>query len=196
MSEDDVLYHGTQETGLRVLEPRASPGYDKKYVYATDNLFNAVVFLSRKRNSLQASWDTDAVLPYFCERIEGVFDRWYSGVGGSIYVLPKGRFHRDERLGSHEFVSESGVAVLEEISIKDAKGFLRGMQRDGKGRIILYNDRRSMFPDDSDLVDMCMRGLKKYSLEFTLQSIRRLNPSLEAGFMARYERPRSKKPVG
>ncbi len=185
MAKRDVLYHGTEKRGLKTLEPMAAAGYDKKYVYATDSLFEAVIFLGRMRNSLQATWDADGKVPYFCERREGVLDRWYSGVSGSIYVLPKWLFHRDARLDPHEFVSDKAVEVLDEISIRDAKAFLMDMQASGRAKLILYRDRRTLFPDDSDLVDMCVRGLRKYSLGFTLERIRKLNPSIERDFMAK-----------
>ncbi len=180
-----TLYHGSEISGLEVLEPKTSLGFDKRYVYATDSLIEAVIFLSRKRNSMQASWDIDTDVPYFCERSKGVFNKWYSGVSGSIYVLPVDNFRRNERLSEHEFVSPNPVKVLDEIGVKDAKTFLNDLAAQGKMKIIRYEDRRALFPDDSDLVEMCMSGLKKYSVEFTLERIRRLQPQLEREFMKR-----------
>lgn len=178
----EVVYHGSRFAGQKTLDPR-NTGFGRNYVYATDNFTDAVIFLGENRNSLQATWNTDCEVPFFCERAEGVFDRWYSGTGGSVYVLPGSQFRRDPKLSRHEYVSASPVNVLEEIEIPDAKDYLTG-----KLRVVAYRDRRSLFPDDRDLIRMCMDGLEKYSVEYTLEKLRQLQPELERGFLAELEK--------
>lgn len=181
----EVVFHGSRFGGNKTLEPRDT-GFGKNYVYATDNFTEAVIFLSERRNSLQATWDLDCESPFFCERVKGVFERWYSGIAGSVYVLPRGEFERNERLSSHEFLSSHPVDVTDEILIEDAKEYL-----EDKLRIVYHKDRRILFPDDSDLISMCLRGLDKYSLEFTIRKLRELQPDLEEVFLAELNKQRT-----
>jgi hypothetical protein len=191
MQQDEVLYHGSQLQGMKVLEPNEA-GFGIAGVYATDSIVPAVIFLGRKRNSMQATWSLNTDKPFFCERAEGVFDKWYSGVSGSVYVLAKRDFQADERLFKHEFVSLKPVKVLEEIKVADAKAFLMSMEHEGKLKIVRYSERWKLFPNDDDLIEMCVNGLKKYSMEFTLKRIRQLQPSLEEGFIRKVEQEKRK----
>ena len=90
-TKTEYLYHGSDWPNQKVLEPRKF-GCEKDYVFATDNLIESVIFLSKKRNSLQATWDVNCEVLFFCERAEGVFEKWYKRMIGSVYVLPKGVF--------------------------------------------------------------------------------------------------------
>ena len=188
--EDEFLYHGSHKRGLKVIEPNEA-GYGKKYVYATDNLSSPIIFLGRGRNSLEASWTMGGKDQYFCERKEGVLDRWYSGASGSVYLLSPSDFQRDESVGEHEFVSSRPVRVIEETRVADAKLFLSDLAKQGKIRVIEYKDRREVFPDDSDLVKMCLDGLGKYSFDFTLKRIRQLQPQIENEFLEKVQRTRT-----
>ena len=125
---------------------------------------------------------------YFCERKYGILDRWYSGVRGSVYVLSPSDFQKDERVSEHEFISSRPVRILEETKVADAKAFLLDLERQGKIEIIQYKDRMTKFPDDSDLVEMCLIGLGKYSVEFTLKRIRKLQPQIEKEFLEKAQR--------
>lgn len=183
----EFLYHGSHQQGLRMLEPNES-GYGKKYVYGTDSLSSAVIFLGRGRNSFEASWTMGGKDQYFCERKYGILDRWYSGVRGSVYVLSPSDFQKDERVSEHEFISSRPVRILEETKVADAKAFLLDLERQGKIEIIQYKDRMTKFPDDSDLVEMCLNGLGKYSVEFTLKRIRKLQPQIEKEFLEKAQR--------
>ena len=181
-TKTEYLYHGSDWPNQKVLEPRKS-GFEKDYVFATDNLIEAVIFLSKKRNSLQATWDVNCEVPFFCERAEGVFEKWYKRMIGSVYVLPKGDFGKVKGLSKNEFVSSKAVGVLREIEIPDAKEYL-----ESKIRIVMFKNRREVFPTDEDLVRMCMRGLEKYTLDYTLRRIRKLNPGLESEFLLALEK--------
>ena len=102
---------------------------------------------------------------------------------GSVYVLPKGDFGKVKGLSKNEFVSSKAVSVLREIEIPDAKEYL-----ESKIRIVMFKNRREVFPTDEDLVRMCMRGLEKYTLDYTLRRIRKLNPGLESEFLLALEK--------
>ncbi len=52
-------------------------------------------------------------------------------------------------------------------------------------RIALYKDRRVLFPDGSDPIDMCVNGLGRCGAEFTLERIKKLQPQLEKGALNR-----------
>lgn len=178
----EVVYHGSNYRHQRTLEPR-NTGFEADYVYATDNFIEAVIFLGEKRNSLQATWNTDGDTPFFCERAEGVFDRWYSGTSGSVYVLSMSEFKKDPKLSKHEYFSTYPVKVLHEIEIPDAKKYL-----ESKLHIVHHKDRRTLFPDDSDLVRMCINGLAKYSVDYTVRKLRELQPDLEKEFLVELEK--------
>lgn len=176
------LYHGSDWQNQKVLEPRKS-GFENDYVYATNNIIEAVIFMSKKRNSLQATWDVNCEVPFFCERAEGVLEKWYKGLKGSVYVLSKEDFGKVKGLSKSEFVSAKAVSVLKEIKIPDGKEFL-----ERKLRIIMFKDRREVFPTDEDLVKMCISGLEKYTVSFTLKRIRELQPELESEFLLALEK--------
>lgn len=178
----ELVYHGSNFRNQRSLEP-SNTGFEDNYVYATDNFMEAVIFLGEKRNSLQATWDLDCEVPFFCERAEGVFEKWYSNVRGSVYALSRNEFTKDSRLSKHEYISTHPVKVLEEIVIPDAKDYLKDNLR-----IVDYKDRRKLFPDDKDLIRMCVDGLEKYSMEFTIKKLRELQPDLEKEFLMELEK--------
>ena len=178
----EFLYHGSRKKGLRILEP-SEAGYGKKYVYATDNIPAAIIFLGRGRNSFEASWTMGGKDQYFCERKEGILDKWYSGLSGSVYVLTSNDFQEHNGIGEHEYISPRIVRVIEETEVTDAKVFLLDLEKQGKIQIIEYKERRKKFPDDSDLVEMCLKGLGKYSIDFTLKRIRELQPQIETEFL-------------
>ena len=113
--ENQFLYHGSHKQGLRTLEPNEA-GYGKAYVFASDNIAAAKIFLGRGRNSFEASWSMGGQDQYFCERKVGIFDKWYSGVSGSVYALHPSDFKKDEAVGEHEYVSSRPVRVIEEVS--------------------------------------------------------------------------------
>lgn len=75
------------------------------------------------------------------------------------------------------------MKVLEEIVIPDAKDYLKDNLR-----IVDYKDRRKLFPDDKDLIRMCVDGLEKYSMEFTIKKLRELQPALEREFLLELEK--------
>ncbi|MGB9677858.1 MAG: hypothetical protein ACPLZ9_04490 [Candidatus Ratteibacteria bacterium] len=179
------VYHGSPTSGLKVLEPKEA-GYGKKYVYATEKFIYAVIFANRSgRNSLQATWGQEKKF-YFCEEVEGVFDKWYGNKSASIYCLDKSLFNKIPELSSHEMVSEVAVPVEKEIKIKDIKEFFLEQEKKGKMDIIYYKDRRKMFPNDNHKIEMLISGLKKYGFEKTLERIRTLRPDLERPFLERY----------
>ena len=93
------------------------------------------------------------------------------------------RVGKVKRLSKNEFVSSKAVSVLREIEIPDAKEYL-----ESKIRIVMFKNRREVFPTDEDLVRMCVRGLEKYTLDYTLRRIRKLNPGLESEFLLALEK--------
>ncbi|MCL4382119.1 hypothetical protein M1614_04045 [Candidatus Marsarchaeota archaeon] len=196
--ENEILYHGSIIHGLKVLEPRES-GFDTKYIYATDDIAFALIFMNKKRNSFQASYGTDKDTGgiFFCERTKGIFDKWYSGLSCSIYIVPKADFQNGEHVGTgkHEFISRNPVKIIKEIQVNDTKAFLMDLQKQRRFKFISYKNRKIMFPDDEDLIEMCLNGLNKYSFEFTLKRIRQFNPQLEAEFITRVQKKTERQKV-
>lgn len=186
---EEYVYHGSRSSGHKELVPKVA-GFGKRLVYATDNLTLAAIFIGKGRNSWQADFDIgDDGVPYFRERVDGIFDKWYKMRSGSIYALPKSEFHREKGMWEHELASEKPVGVVEEIKIGDLKEFMLNLEKEGKLKIVYYKDFRKMFPDDdADLIKMGLDGLNKYTLEFTLKAIRKFRPDLEKRFIEAYEK--------
>ena len=188
MAKKVLLYHGSYRQNLKVLKPMKSE-YGKRNIYATSELVFAVVFLSPNKNKMQSTCRLGGKNPYFCERTEGIFDKWYSGLKGSIYILPKKDF---VHLNKSVYVSEKKVHVLKEIKIRDTKEFLLNLEKQKKFRIIYYKDRKKIFPDDNDLIMTWIKDVPKWGVKATLKNIHKLQPKLERKFLKKLKEVNSK----
>ncbi len=172
------LYHGTKEGGLKELKPKEA-GHGKEYVYATGKAF-AVIFINRPGGSLVADWGfgKDGT-PYYVEKVEGIFDKNYSGVGGSLYILEKSLFFQNESMDEIEFASDRVVPVVEEIKIQDLKEYLENLEREGKLKVIKYENRLKFFPKiDEDSVKDALSLIEKYGKDRILPSIKEYRPEI------------------
>jgi len=82
------LYHGTNKPHLKSILPNNSG-----YVHATSELVFSLIFSSRERNSLTAKWGMNKDgIPYFCEKVEGIFDSLYGNLSSYIYILDRKKY--------------------------------------------------------------------------------------------------------
>jgi len=176
---EDVVYHGSQIQNLKVVVPEEA-GYKNRYVYASSEIALAAIFINRKPGgSWVATWGFGKNGPFFCERVKGIFDKWYAGQKGSIYVLSKDDFHHEGYMSSHEWVSEKPVKVVKEIQINDVKQFLLDLEKQGKIKITYYDDRPERYRSDDDMIEMAIKMIEKYGLKQQIERIREFQPQIE-----------------
>jgi hypothetical protein len=122
------LYHGSSKGSLKIIEPNNSG-----YVFATSELAFSLIFSSRERNSLIARWGMNKEnIPYFCERVENIFNTLHKGKSAYIYVLDDKNFFQNDRTWKYEFISEKEEKVLEEIYVEDIGQYLLKMEKENK----------------------------------------------------------------
>jgi len=172
------LYHGTKESGIKELKPKEA-GHGKKYVYATREPF-AVIFINRPGGSLVADWGLgEDGVAYYVEKIDGIFDKNYSNVSGSLYALDESLFFQDDSLDRIEFVSDKTVPVIKEIQIQDLKKYLEELENKGELNIINYKERLNFFPTlDEDSVKDTLELIEKYGKDRILPNIRTYRPDI------------------
>lgn len=160
-----VLYRGSKQSGLKVMEPRLV-NHDKPYVYATPYKLEALIYSISGgnftyTNVIQCYDDGTAEL---IERVPDVFKNKFMKVEGRIYHLFGDTFylHEEEGVGNHEYVSDVPVSVIEEEVIPDVWEYYKDMERQGILKIYLYPNRPNWIPkDDSDLIECAEIGYKQ-----------------------------------
>jgi len=175
----EKLYHGSHVQALKKINPKESR-YNKQYVYAVSELAFALLFSVPVRNSFIASWGRlkDSI-PYFCEKRLGAFDLFYSDKQCSIYVLDAKDFFQKENLWREEYISEHTEKVVEEIKVADVKEYLLDLEKEGKFKLITFNDRKLYFPNiDEEAVKDAMEMIKKYRSESILKAIKKWRPDI------------------
>ena len=157
----DIVYHASNQAGLKALIPCKST-HRQSWVYATTDIAFSAIFLYDGAGDLCCSSGLSNGGPYIYERWRGAFYDAYSGKQGAIYELSGKTFQRSSLLVPVEVISEVAVPVLREIVIVDAMSYLIDLQDEGKIQIFLHDQRPSWIPDDDqDLVDRMVRWTKE-----------------------------------
>lgn len=154
-----ILYRGCKESGIKVMEPRLV-NHDKPYVYATNDLVEAVIYSVKGGNFNYTNiygYD-DNNKRCLIERKKDCLETIFN-VPGRYYLLDDKNFkkHNEIGVGDNEYVSEKPVKVIEEINIPNVWEFLNEKQEQGIIKIYRYPNRPSSYPDDdSDLIECAM----------------------------------------
>lgn len=144
------VYHGSKKSNLKKLKPKES-GFGKKFVYACYDPIFAAIFIHRPGGSLLAGWGRDEDdIPYFVERKKGIFNKWYKSRKGYLYALNKEDFHREDFLWEEEVISEKPVEVVKKTKIENLKEYFEDLKREGKMKIIKFEERLKFFPKDEE----------------------------------------------
>jgi hypothetical protein len=149
MEKPPLLYHGSPNKCLEVLEPRVSKGSGEQYgklVYASPDIATSSVFLA----DVPGRWSLGAFGAVQYALIAVPRDKFIANdKGGSIYVLPSETFETDEHrgLGSKEWASEVPVRAIEKMDFSSA---LEAMLNYGVQVYFITSDQLDLFNTSLD----------------------------------------------
>ena len=174
--QPDVLYHASPIQGLTQIVPHVGT-HGQSWVYATDNIAVAAVFLGRLGGDFTCASGVCDGRPYLCERFAGAFERRYVMASGSLYVLPGDGFLAGQTSYSKDFVSTEAVKPLDEIRVDNAGDYLLRLATEGRIVIKFYPERYCIAADDSDLVKRAARLYERLGQK-ALDQVQEFHPDL------------------
>ena len=149
---DCLVYHGSENGNLKIIEPKVST-HQKSCVYATDNKCTALLFIGKGNGDLDTLIGTINGELTLVERRDGVLDAWYNH-SGYIYVLDGSTFNHYDYLWSKEVISFEAVKVIEKIKIPNILKEIENEELKGNIKVYRYPNRPSTIPlDNSDLIE-------------------------------------------
>lgn len=130
-----MLYHVSQKTGLKSLQPHIST-HQKAYVYAIENMVTGMLFGTRQDDFdfIISTEDNDVPVLYEC--YPNAFQNIYQGKSCSVYQVNDEGFQRGVTSWEPELVCESEVEVVNEIFIEDL--YQRLLEEEQQGRLIIH----------------------------------------------------------
>ena len=143
---ENIVYHGSSTSGLKVLEPHKST--HGTYVYATAFKEIAVLFAKKYgwdltygigRNNKREPWT-------IIERVPGAFDVMFNN-SFSIYTVDATTF-KEINTGFDEVVSLVAVPVLKEEKYPSVYEALKKLEKDGKMKLIFYDKESELTKRD------------------------------------------------
>lgn len=125
--QNDFIFHGDAEKGLKIIRPRRHPTHDHSYVFASRyKAMAACYMLQADPDWARFFYDQDGLI-YFvtCDP-----SRARNNPGGSVYMLDATSFHYQEYEGMRymEWLCSESCPVLRETSYSCA---LKAMQEHG-----------------------------------------------------------------
>ena len=141
-----TLYHGSPQGGIGMLQPSLSQ-HGKAYVYFSTNPVIAAMYVFNPLPAPHAffpyGFDREGRLIYE-EYYEGQFEQLYGGREGFLYECDNvpGAFNPTQI--PHVLVSAAPVPVSRCIRIPDAAEYFRARAGEGKLRIFLYDEMRTL----------------------------------------------------
>lgn len=144
-----LLYHASPFQGLTELVPRVGT-HGRSWVYATDNLVFAALFLGRLGGDLTCRIGSLGGYPYVKEQFAGAFDLRYGKVGASLYVVPADGFLSGQTSWRGDWVSDRSVIPLREIVVADVRSHILELVAEGKLNLHPYTSGTA---SDSELVE-------------------------------------------
>ena len=175
-----IYYHGSSTPDLKVLVTNKN-GTHGNYGYATSSKDVATIFASRCGDDLVATIYGDGNRNYtLVERIPNAFNYMYS-TSGSIYTVDSS-YYQDLHTGFNEVLTTEDVPVLSEEKIDNVWDEISRLSEEGKINLYTYPNRPDSIPlDDSDLIDVVLKRIKKNNAEPTREGFARcayLHPNL------------------
>ncbi len=150
----NYVYHGSNISGLKFIEPRKST-HQKKWVYAAKNKCVAALFLNKGSGDLTtkikgSGTKKDPII--FVERLPGIFDKILN-VSGFIYTLKGSSFEEGKTSWPAEVVSDKKTKVISEEKIDNLYDKLKEFEQEGLIKIYNYPNRPKDIPiDNTDLI--------------------------------------------
>lgn len=170
-----IVYHGSKEQGLKIIEPRKST--HGVYVYATPNKVLALIFSGRCGDDLTydiGHFDKDKNAPWeLVENIPGAFEKMFSN-SSSVYSFRDKTF-KDIHTGFEEVVSEEAVDVINEEYCENVYDGLLKAGKEGLVKIYRYPNKPSVFKEDgSDILNKWRFYKSEMHREFSKNEFDRL----------------------
>lgn len=155
-----ILYHCSPTPGLRVLEPRVTPYFDKTRQLCLTELRPMALFYGIRHFEYTYGYTRAGEL-YYMEQFPGALAELYGGKSASLYLCGE-REGMERTAIPHEVVTQSPVPVREEIVIPDLLTALREQERLDTVRLIPWErvdeaDRRWII--DAERREILDRGL-------------------------------------
>lgn len=170
------LYHASPVQGLTEIVPHVGT-HGQRWVYATDDLAVAAVFLGRLGGDFTCASGVYQGTPYLCERFAGAFERRYGSIRGSIYVVPGENFRAGQTSYSKDFVCPEAMEPLDEIGVDNAGDYLLHLAAEGRMLVKFYPERFCIAEDDADLVEKAVL-MYRQSGAGVLEQVRDFHPRL------------------
>ena len=175
-----IYYHGSTISDLKVLHTNKNATHGN-YGYATPSKVVATIFASRCGDDLVVSIFGDGNGNYaLVERIPNAFDYMYS-TSGSIYTVDSS-YYKDLHTGFNEVLTTEDVPVLGEEKIDNMMDEINRLSEEGSITLYTYPNRPNSIPiDDSDLIDVVLKRIKKNNEEPSREKFSRcayLHPNL------------------
>lgn len=152
-----MLYHVSQKSGLKVLQPRVST-HKKAYVYAIENMVTGILFGAKKDDFDFIISTDDNDIPMIYECYPNALQKIYQGKRCSVYEVLEEGFQRGMTSWSPELVCENEVDVKNEVIIEDLYQRLVEEEQKGNLKVYRYEDNakyKSMIA--SHIVDRLIR---------------------------------------
>ena len=144
-----ILYHCSPTPGLRVLEPRVTPYFDKPRQLCLTELRPMALFYGIRH------------VEYYMEQFPGALAELYGGKSASLYLCEE-REDLETTAIPHERVTTRLVPVREEILIPDLLAALREQERQGTVRLIPWeqvDEANRRWIVDAERREILERGL-------------------------------------
>lgn len=130
-----MLYHVSQKTGLKSLQPHVST-HNKAYVYAIENMVTGMLF-GTKQDDFDFNISTDDKgIPVIYECYPNAFQSIYKEKSCSVYQVNDEGFQRGITSWEPELVCENEVEVINEIFIEDL--YQRLLEEEQGGNLIIH----------------------------------------------------------
>ena len=110
-----ILYHGSPNPDIKVIEPHYTNLMKKDCVFAGD--YWIAVVCTCKWDDRDFKTGTRNGIPYILEKYKGAFNKLFNG--GWVYEVSSKTFYHDSKLTNFEFVSDSPVDVIKKNFIAD-----------------------------------------------------------------------------
>lgn len=172
-----MLYHVSQTSGLKTLQPHVST-HKKLYVYAVQNIITGLLFGAKQDDFDFIISTDDNDVPTIWECYPNALREIYGGKRCSVYEVDEKGFQRGVTSWSSELVCESKVEVINEIVVEDLYQRLSEEEQNGNIKICRYEfsdeyrkriskhivDRFIRFEID---LDKCMEWDEKFSMHYS-----------------------------
>ena len=130
-----MLYHVSQETGLKTIQPHIST-HKKAYVYAIENMVTGILFGAKKDDFDFIVITDESNTPIIYECYPDALKKVYKGKSCSAYIVNDMGFQRGLTSWEPELVSDKEVEVISEIVIEDL--YQRLLEEEQNGNLIIF----------------------------------------------------------